>query len=311
MSTASGAAVVVGVDGSADALRAVRVAATEATVRQRPLRVVHALGWPRRNMPASPAPAGPLDGGPRYEAERIVARAIAEARAAAPDLDVTGGIAEGEPAEAMLGESPKAALLVLGDRGLGGFSGLIVGSVAVQVSGHAACPVLVVRGRDDPSGPVVVGVDGSELSELAVGFAVEEAALHGTDLVAVHAFNHPVSAGAGDMLLLVYDVDELRSDEERLLAESVAGWRGRYPEVAIRPRLIRGRPAPALIDQTATARLVVVGARGRGGFTGLVTGSVSQALLHHAQCPVAVVHRPDGQRADAPARDAAGLRSGR
>jgi nucleotide-binding universal stress UspA family protein len=311
MSTASGAAVVVGVDGSADALRAVRVAAAEATIRQRPLRVVHALGWPQRNMPASPAPGGPLDGGPRYEAERIVAKAIAEARAAAPDLDVTGGIAEGEPAEAMLGESPKAALLVLGDRGLGGFSGLIVGSVAVQVSGHAACPVLVVRGREDPAGPVVVGVDGSELSELAVGFAVEEAALRGADLVAVHVFNHPVSAGAGDMLPLVYDVDELRSDEERLLAESVAGWRGRYPDVTIRPRLIRGRPAPVLVDQTATARLVVVGARGRGGFTGLVTGSVSQALLHHAQCPVTVVHRPDGQQAGAPARDAAGLRSGR
>nr|MDT0657694.1 universal stress protein [Micromonospora sp. DSM 115978] len=300
MSAVSGAAVVVGVDGSDQALRAVRVAATEAAIRQRPLRVVHALGWPRREMPASPEPGGPLDGGPRYEAERIVAKAIAEARAAVPDLDVTGGIAEGEPAEAMLGEAPDAAVLVLGDRGLGGFSGLVIGSVAVQVSGHASCPVLVVRGRDDPTGPVVTGVDGSELSELAVGFAVEEAALRGTDLVAVHVYNHPVSTGAGDMLPLVYDVDELRSDEERLLAESVAGWRTRYPEVTIRARLVRGRPARALVEESAGAALMVVGARGRGGFSGLVTGSVSQAMLHHAACPVAVVHDA-GARAARPA----------
>lgn len=289
MGADSGAAVVVGVDGSASALRAVRLGAAEARMRNRPLRVVHALGWPRRNMPAVAEPAGPLDGGPRYEAGRIVARAMAQARAVAPELDVTSGIAEGEPAEAMLGEAPKAALLVLGDRGLGGFASLLLGSVAGQVSGHASCPVLIARGAEPANGPVLVGVDGSVSASHAVGFAVEEAALRGTDLVAVHVFNHPGSSGPGDMQPLVYDVEELRADEERLLAETVTGWTERYPEVTITQRLVRGRPNHVLTDLSADAQLIVVGARGRGGFAGLVTGSVSQAVLHHSECPVAVV----------------------
>jgi nucleotide-binding universal stress UspA family protein len=241
-------------------------------------------------MPARPAPGGPLDGGPRYEAERIVARAIAEARAAAPDLDVTGGIAEGEPASALLGEGPDAALIVLGDRGLGGFSSLLVGSVAVQVSAHATCPVLVARGRERPTGPVVVGVDGSEVSDLAIAFAVEETALRGAELVAVHAYTHPVSTAPGDMQPLVHDVDELRADGERLLAEATAGWDGRYPDVTISHRLVHGRAGHTLVEESASARLIVVGSRGRGGFAGLVIGSVSQAVLHHAECPVVVVH---------------------
>jgi nucleotide-binding universal stress UspA family protein len=136
---------------------------------------------------------------------------------------------------------------------------------------------------------VVVGVDGSPRCEQAIGYAVETAALRKTHLVAVHTYRHPVSTGAGDMLPLVYDREELRGEEERVLAEAVAGWEARYPEVPIACRLVRGRAAATLVEESADAQLVVVGSRGRGGFVGLMTGSVSQAVLHHAHCPVAVV----------------------
>ena len=109
------------------------------------------------------------------------------------------------------------------------------------------------------------------------------------DLVAVHAWLHPVSAGPGDMLPLVYDPDALADEERRLLGESLAGWAERYPNVVVHRELVRNRPGHALVERSAAAQLVVVGARGRGGFTGLLLGSVSQTLIHHAACPVAVV----------------------
>jgi nucleotide-binding universal stress UspA family protein len=191
----------------------------------------------------------------------------------------------------VLHHARQAPLVVLGDRGLGGFSGLIVGSVAVQVAAHAACPVLVARGSAHLDGPVVVGVDGSEVSDHAVGFAFEEASLRRASLRAVLAWRYPVSTGPGDMLPLVYDSAELAAEEELALAEATAGWSERYPDVDVIRHLDRGRPSKVLVQESAGAQLVVVGARGRGGFTGLLLGSVSHAVLHHAQCPVAVVHR--------------------
>ncbi|HEU4423611.1 MAG TPA: universal stress protein, partial [Pilimelia sp.] len=289
MSTVTGAPVVVGVDGSKSALGAVRLAAREARLRGRPLRVVHAFIWPLLNVPLGPSPAGPLDGGLRHDAELIVEEAVAEAARTEPGLALTAQIVNGAAAPVLLGESRHAALVVLGDRGLGGFTGLLVGSVAVQVVAHAECPVLVARGEPRADGPVVVGVDGSPLSGLAVGFAVEEAALRETGVVAVHAWTRPVSTGPGDMLPLVYDVDAVEAEEDRVLAESVAGWGDRYPEVPVTHRLVRGPTRATLIDESARAQLLVVGARGRGGFAGLLLGSVSQAVLHHAGCPVAVI----------------------
>lgn len=300
MSTTSGDPVIAGVDGSAQGHRAVRLAAEQARGRHRALRLVHALGWPLNQTPITSRASGPLDGGPRFEAERLLAQAIADARQAAPEVPVSGEIADGQPANVLLARSSGAALIVLGSRGLGGFGSLLLGSVALQVSTHALCPVLVARGGDR-DGPVVVGVDGSPLSTLATGFAFAEAAKRGAELIAVHAYRDPVSAGPGDMLPLVHDVDSLRSEEDRVLAEGIAGWREKYPDVAVARRLVRNRPAPALVEESTRAGLVVVGARGRGGFAGLVTGSVSHALLHHADCPVAIVRpgcetEPDGPR---------------
>ncbi len=284
--------VVVGVDGSAPSLAAVDVAVREATLRRRPMRLVHALIWPYLGVPLGPSPFGPPDGGLRHQAERVLADAYARAHGTAPDLPVDGEVVSGEAAAVLLGASKAAELVVVGDRGLGGFTGLLVGSVAVQLAAHAPCPILVAHGAVDPAGPVLLGVDGSPANDPAVGFAFEEAALRGVPLVALHAWTHPVSTGPGDMLPLVYDAADVEAEEARVLAEALAGWHDKYPDVTVHRQLTRAGARTALIEATRRAQLVVVGTRGRGGFTGLLLGSVSQAVLHHAACPVAVVPHP-------------------
>jgi nucleotide-binding universal stress UspA family protein len=281
--------VVVGVDGSTQALRAVRRGAAEATLHHRRLRLVHAFVWPLLRVDVGPPPGGPPEAGLRHQAERVLADAVAQARTVAPEVPVDAEVVTGQVAAVLRAESGHAALLVLGDRGLGGFTGLLVGSVAVQLAAHADCPVLLERGTAHPTGPVVVGVDGSPPSHRALEFALGEAAVRAVECRAVHAFRHPVSSGAGDMMPLVYDTEMLRAEQDRILAEAVAGYGQRYPDVPVVRRVVHGRAAPALIEESATAQLVVVGARGRGGFTGLLLGSTSQAVLHHAHCPTVVV----------------------
>ncbi len=283
------APVVVGVDGSTASLAAVDLAAREASLRRRPLRIVHAFIWPSLHVPLGPSPYGPPEGGLRHQAERILADATARARAVAPEVPVHGELITGAPAAVLRGCSHTAQLLVIGDRGLGGFTGLLVGSVAVQLAAHATCPVIVTRGSAEPAGPVLVGVDGSVANEPAIGFAFQEAALRGVPLTALHTWTHPVPGGADDLLPLVYDADDVAAEEARVLAEALAGWHDQYPDVVVHRELVRGGARKALIGATGQAQLAVVGARGRGGFAGLLLGSVSQAILHHAACPVAVV----------------------
>jgi nucleotide-binding universal stress UspA family protein len=281
--------VVVGVDGSASSLAAVDVAAREATVRRRTLHVVHAFIWPYMHVPLGPSPYGPPEGGLRNDAERLLAEAYGRAHTGAPELAVSSELVTGEAAAALLRSSRTAELIVIGDRGLGGFTGLLIGSVAVQLAAHAACPVLVVRGAVDPAAPVLLGVDGSPANDPAVGFAFDEASLRGVPLVAMHAWTHPASGEPDDVLPLFYDPDDVAGVEARVLSEALAGWRDKYPDVVVRPELRRASPRRSLIDSTHRAQLLVVGTRGLGGFTGLLLGSVSQAVLHHAACPVAVV----------------------
>jgi len=284
--------VVVGVDGSASSLAAVDVAAREAQLRGLPLRVVHAFVWPYLGAPLGPSPYGPPEGGLQNDAERLLAEAVQQAARAVPGLDVESEIVTGGATAVLLEESPAAALVVLGDRGLGGFTGLIVGSVAVQLTAHAHCPVLVVRGRPNPSGPLVLGVDGSPEAWPAVLQAFDEASLRGAELVALHAWLDPVPAQLGDVLPVVYDVDQVEAEEMRLLAEAVAGCRERYPDVVVHEELVRARARDALMERSAQAQLLVVGSRGRGGVRGLLLGSVSQDALHEADCPVLVVPSP-------------------
>ncbi|GAA4465290.1 universal stress protein [Phytohabitans houttuyneae] len=282
-------AVVVGVDGSPASTAAVALAVRVASERHRPVRVVHAFVWPLLHVPVGPSPYGPADGGLRHEAERIVGEAVAYAETCDARVSVSGDVIAGGVSAVLLAASRHAFAIVLGDRGLGGFTGLMVGSVAVQVAAHATCPVLVARGTARENGPVVVGVDGSPNSDRAVAFAAEEAVLRKTDLLAVHAWTGPVSTRPGDMRPLVYDPEQVAEDESRVLFEATAGLNERYPDLLVGHRVVRGRAAHTMITQSHGAQLVVVGARGRGGFAGLLLGSVSQGLLHHAECPVAIV----------------------
>ncbi|MFE9691028.1 universal stress protein [Micromonospora sp. NPDC005806] len=297
MTDRSGAPVVVGVDGSPSALDAVRLAAREAAARRRPLRVVHAFRWPLLGTPLGPVAATLPDAELRQEAEKLVEEAVGEARKVDAELEVTGAVAEGGAVSVLLEEGRAAALLVLGHRGLGGFAELLVGSAAVQLSARADCPVLVVRGEPRADGPVVVGVDGSPLSHEAIGFAFAEAAQRGTDLVAVHAWLYPTPVGPGDIVPLVYDPDELRAEEERVLAEAVAGWAERYPDVPVRQKVVAAGPARALVEESTDAQLTVVGVHGRGSLGGLLLGSVSHAVLHHAHSPLAIVRHRRGRDA--------------
>lgn len=281
--------VLVGVDGSSASLEAVDLAAREAQLRHRSLRVVHACAWPMFSSSTDLAPENLPEAGVHHDAERIVAEAVARASASFPDVVVAGEVLIGAATPVLLRCARSAALTVIGDRGLGGFSGLLVGSVAVQLAAHANGPVVVARGAVRTDGMVVVGVDGSPANDPAVGFAFEEADRRGAPLLALHAWKTPVSTGPGDMLPLAYDPDDVRADESRVLAEALAGWQEQFPGVVVQRGLPLGGSRKALIEASDSAQLVVVGSRGRGGFTGLLLGSVSHAVLHHAACPVALV----------------------
>jgi nucleotide-binding universal stress UspA family protein len=281
--------VLVGVDGSGSSLAAVDLGVREARLHGRALRLVHAFVWPLLGVYLGPSPAGPQEGGLANEAERVLAAARDRARAADPDLPVTGEVVTGQPVPVLLAEAQRAALVVLGDRGLGGFTGLLVGSVAVQVAAHAPGPVLVARGTNRTDGPVVVGVDGSPGGAAATEFAFAEAATRGADLLAVHTWFGRLPEEDEQELPLIYDAEDVQAEQARRLAGWLAPVREKFPQVQVRELVRHGRPARALTELSGTAQLVVVGARGRGGFAGLLLGSVSQAVLHHAGCPVAII----------------------
>ncbi|NNJ04429.1 universal stress protein [Streptomyces sp. PKU-MA01144] len=287
-----GGLVVVGVDGSASALAAVEEAAREARWRRAALRVVHAFIWARMKVSLGPPSYGPPEGGLRNMADRLVAEAVERATATAPEVEVGSVVVPGEPLTVLETESQGAELMVVGSRGTGGFVGLLVGSTTVHLAAHGRCPVLVVREAPRADGPVLVGVDGSPASEAAVDFAFAEAALRGADVLALHAWtswNAPLPPPQDPSMPYAHPPGAAAEAEERLLAAALAGRRETYPGVPVEHRAVRGDTRQALIEASGSARILVVGARGRGGFKGLLLGSVSQAMLHHAHCPVAVV----------------------
>jgi nucleotide-binding universal stress UspA family protein len=283
--------VVAGVDGSAEALRAVRWAAREAHRREIPLRLVSAFEW-----------AGDRAAVHRLSEQRFrevlgrmagEAVAVAEgvARAVAPEIDIERQVTPGAAIDILRNASATARMLVLGDRGSSRMQSAVAGSVAVAMTTGAYCPVVIVRGDlTDAQGPadlpIVVGIDGSATSERATGFAFEEAAVRRVPLIAVHTWWDPV---AGPALARFLDLDAVEADERRRLDDRLAGWSEKYPEVPVGRSVTRELPAHALMDHASRAQLVVVGSRGRGDLAGLVLGSVSNALVHGAPCPVAVV----------------------
>lgn len=287
-----GRPVLVGVDGSDSCLAAVDLAAREAQLRCRPLWIVHASIWPLYGVPLGPSPWGPPEGGLRNQAERIVQDAISRASTCHPPLTVQGEVATGAAAPVLLECSRAAELAVVGDRGLGGFTGLLAGSIAVELAAHSPTPVVVVRGQNRVEGPVVVGVDGSPANQRAIGHAFHCASLRNAPLVAVHAWSLPHPPTPRAVPRTEPHLSGRATEEERLLSQALAGWAEQYPDVDVKQVLALGDPRVALIDASTQAQLLVVGTRGRGGFAGLLLGSVSQAAIHHSHCPVAIVPDP-------------------
>ncbi|MFI9811268.1 universal stress protein [Saccharothrix variisporea] len=273
--------VTVGVDGSESALEAVRWAVEEARTRGERLRLVHA------ETPLFDAPD--LDRKVRARLNDQAWQVLREAARVAGDGEPELHVEVGAAAEVLVAESTRAGVLVLGTRGLGGFGALAVGSTAIAVTAHASCPVVVVRGEKPARpGPVVVGVHGGPHSVPVLAHAFEEAAARGVGVVAVHTW-HPV---VGDVVALSAGVDLAEYDALHggRLARLLSPWRTRYRDVPVEVVVGRGSASVALLERAEDAALVVVGGRGHNSLTGLLLGSTSHALLHHAPCPVMVVH---------------------
>ncbi len=296
----SDAPVVVGIDGSVPSYAAVSWAAREAKLHHCPLRLVSALG--------AVSPHGDLRLPPRYFADRdravhdhlAVAAAIAHTTDTSTTVtEITTDVLEGAERPALIEESKSARMVVVGSRGLGHVSAVLAGSVAVALAAHAHSPVVVIHGQTGQTsgvGNVVVGVDGTENGVPALEAAFTEAALRGTRVVAVHTWSQfAVSSAYCDELDMEWD--EVDVAERAVLAEALAGWSERYPEVPVTRAVVRGNAAGTLRDRAVGAELLVVGTRGRGGFEGMVLGSTSATLLHSAQCPIMIVR--SGRPADA------------
>lgn len=284
--------VVAGYDGSPASEAAVWWAAAEADRRQSRLRLIYALPLPFMSSPLG-APSVPLPTERlRETAEHLLAELALRVRDVWPRLAVDAVVTFAGATQALLQEATTADLVVVGSRGLGEFRDLAMGSVSAHVATHASCPVVVVppRWQAGRSGSgIVVGVDGSKRSLEAIEFAFEQAEARHSSLTAVMAWNDPVSSGPDDPLPLVYDLGVLEEESSALFAESMAGYRDKYPDVPLHAELVHGTAREVLTEAGESAELLVVGSRGLGAFRGLLLGSISRALVHHPPCPIAIV----------------------
>lgn len=286
-----GRCVVVATDGSPPASAAVQWAARDAVRHGSPLRIIHVREQWADGIPFHTLPS--YHDSLTEHCVEMLARAADTAREAAPGVEVTTSLLQGDLVQTLLRESESADHAVIGSRGLGGFSGLLLGSVGMGVAGHAACPVVVVRGDSETRHDrIVVGVDGSEGSQAALAYAFEEAEIRGADVHAVQAWQPAPSAA----LVLGYSaiLDDMPDIRAETFRRSLAPWRDRYPGVRVTESLVCGHPVELLCEASAMADLVVVGSRGHGPIVSAIFGSVSHGVLHHSHCPVAVV-RPRGE----------------
>jgi nucleotide-binding universal stress UspA family protein len=272
--------VLIGFDGSPSSESALTWAIREAQARREPLTVCHAWG------PGYPARLGETTNGTRIaqrNGERILGCGVLLAQTLMEPGQVHSLLAAGPAAAVLCEHSTQASVLVAGSRGHSGLAGLLLGSVSGQVAAHARAPVVIVRGhwRRVPGytpQPVVVGADGSQGSDHAMEFALAEAAFHGTFVLAVCALAD--SAGVlGNAHLITADFE---NQAER--------WQKEHPDVIVRRQVSDGTARTVLLAAARNAQLLVTGSRGRGGLRGMALGSVSHAILHHAPCPVAVIH---------------------
>ncbi|MBO1334407.1 universal stress protein [Streptomyces sp. VRA16 Mangrove soil] len=281
---------VVGVDGSESSLRAVDWAAEEAARRSLALCLVHASLWERYE---DAEPAAEPGGDTRGIAERILDTARDRAHARRPEVKASVTVVPDEPPEALLRAARNAWAVVTGQRGRGPVRELLLGSVSLTVAAHAACPVIVVRGDaaalSGAHDRVLLGVGAPDSGGSALRFAFEEAAVRGSVLDAVRAWRAPAHETTDHLLPAGESSSGQRRHAVLLLADALRSPARAHPDVFVRTDVVEGPARRVLIDRSAAADLLVIGARRRHGHVGLQLGRVGHAVLHHALCPVALV----------------------
>ena len=282
--------VLVCVDGSAASDAAVAWGTREAIVRQLPLTVMHAVapvvvGWPVGQLYAS-MPEWQKD-----NAQHVIDQArktFSASLGGSEPPEMRTEMVYSSVVPALIDASTDAWMIVTGSQGMGALGRLLLGSVATSLLHHAHCPVAVIhsdeRGAPDSNAPVLLGIDGSPASEAAMALAFDESSRRGVALVALHAWSD-----VGVFPVLGMDWHERESQGQEVLAERLAGWQEQYPDVPVKRLLVCDKPARWLLEESERAQLVVVGSRGRGGFPGMLLGSVSSAVAQSATVPVIVV----------------------
>lgn len=268
--------VVVGIDGSEPSRGALRWAAGEAAARGLPLRVLFAASSADRELWAT--------------ARAMVAEAVGEARGWQPTVTVDGGVTDGNPIAELCAASAGASVMVTAASGVGGFPGMLLGSIASQVALHAQSPAVIVRGvPEDAAAPVLVGVDNSRESDLALAAGFETAEARGVGVVAVRVCRPTMLEYRGERHHAKAGPATVTSAEHYAISEAVAEWRTKYPKVEVETRVVTDSPAGALVAASARAQLLVIGSRGHASFPGVRLGATALQVLHHAACPVMIV----------------------
>jgi nucleotide-binding universal stress UspA family protein len=279
--------ILVGVDGSAQSDAAVKFAARESAIRDVPLTLMHVIepvpDWASSVEQSRIANAWEADARDVIEQARKTALACVAPPAR---LDLRTEVVCSPVVPMFVVASTDTKMIVLGSRGMTPLGRFLLGSVSSSAIHHAHCPVAVVHDDEqvDRAGPVLVGIDGSPASDGAIALAFDEASRRGADLVALHAWSD-----VAVFPILGMDWRDYETSGSEILAERLGGYQTDYPDVKVRRRLVCDKPARWLIEESQRAQLVVVGSHGRGGFPGMLLGSVSSALAQSAQAPVIVV----------------------
>jgi nucleotide-binding universal stress UspA family protein len=291
--------IVVGIDGSLEATAAARWAAREAALREVSLTLIHVIAnslssWPAMGWPTAALPPGfgrhEMDQGRKVIKDTLEVIAKTTDRRRMPEITASLCVPPAVPT--LLEFAERAQMIVVGRRGQGALRRALLGSVSSAMLHHARCPVAVIHHRTPArvqlgQAPVLVGIDGSPKSELATAIAFDEASRRAVDLIALHARS---AVDGTPFPAMRWTAPQVAAEE--VLAERLSGWQERYPDVNVERIVSDNHPAQSLLEEAERAQLVVVGSRGRGGFTGMLLGSVSAVVVQASRTPTIVATQP-------------------